>query len=100
MNTQRIGAFAARRNFGEILDHVGHNGKNVIIEKNGKPIVAVVPIKILEAWEKDRIKFFDTMREMAQTANLSEEEGMKLALETVEEVRKEERKKKTHARRP
>src|SRR2546422_774884 len=81
-----IAAFEARRHFGKMIDQV-KLGENFVVEEYGEPVAAFVPLQIYEAWKKDRKRFFATMREAAETANLSEVEANKLAAEAVEAVR-------------
>jgi len=91
MQTKTIGAFEARRHFGKLLSAVGFSGTSIVVEKNGQRIAAIVPIKVLDDWEKERQEFFDEMRRMAEASNLSEEEATGLANAAVAEVRKEKR---------
>lgn len=47
MQSKVIRAFDARRQFGALLEDVGYKGGNVIVEKNGEPLVAIVPTQAL-----------------------------------------------------
>jgi prevent-host-death family protein len=51
----RIPAREARAHFAELTDRVRYTGEPVIIEKQGKPFVAVVPAEELEAFERFRM---------------------------------------------
>jgi len=44
--TIQIGARDARQRFSELLGRVGYGGEEVIIERSGKPMVAVIPIEV------------------------------------------------------
>ena len=52
--TQRISAREARSRFAEITDSVRYTGKPVIVEKQGRPFVAVISIEDLDALEQVR----------------------------------------------
>jgi prevent-host-death family protein len=89
MQKVTIAAFEARRKFGQILDTVGFRGDTVVVEKNGEPLAAIVPIHLLEQWEEQRRAFFDQMRATAERSNLPYEEAQELADEAVQAVRAE-----------
>lgn len=46
-----IGVAEAKRHFSEVMTQVAREGKHFIIEKKGKPMVALVNIKELESIE-------------------------------------------------
>ncbi len=73
-----IGAWEARRTFGQVLDTVGFGGDTV-----------VVPIQMLDKWEEERTAFFDQMRVVSERADVSYEEAQELAAEAVQAVRAE-----------
>ena len=43
--TKTISAYKARVNFGELLNEVYYRGDEFIVERMGKPLVKIVPIK-------------------------------------------------------
>jgi prevent-host-death family protein len=47
-----INAGKARVNFGQMLDEVYYKGDQFIIERDGRPMAAVVPLSQLEALQK------------------------------------------------
>ena len=84
--TSTLTAMEARQNFGEILNRVNLVHDQFIIERNGKPLAAIVPIKILEelqAFARKSISEFLSPHE----SELSDEEAMKLANEAKHESR-------------
>lgn len=87
-NEKTIAAFEARRHFGKLIDQVKLGGQ-FVVEEYGEAVAAVVPLKIYNAWKKDRERFFTTIRKAAEAADLSEEEANKLASEAVKSVRAE-----------
>jgi len=50
--TKRINAGKARVNFGQLLDEVFYKGDQFIIERDGRPMAAVVPLSQLEVLQK------------------------------------------------
>lgn len=84
---RKIAAFDARRQFGKVLDEVASGRGQYVIERHGRPVAAVVPFTLYDQWRRQREEFFDHMEQAARRSNLSEEEGMALALEAVREVR-------------
>ena len=47
-----INAGKARVNFGRMLDEVFYKGDHFIIERDGRPMAAVIPLSQLEALQK------------------------------------------------
>jgi prevent-host-death family protein len=45
MITKRIGAHEARIQFSDLIDSVHYGGQPAIIERSGKPVVAVIPVE-------------------------------------------------------
>jgi len=70
----------------QLIKQTGQGKLRVVFEEDGKPVAAVMPMSAQE-WEADRKRFFATIRQMQQTANLSEKEADNLALEAVKKVR-------------
>lgn len=82
-----IGAFEARRQFGKLLQDVTAGRGKFIVERNGEPIAALVPIETYNQWKRRHALFFDKLRATAQRANLTDEEAIRLTNEAVEAVR-------------
>ncbi len=91
VSEKTIGAFEARRQFGDVLDSVVANGDKFVVERNGKPVAAVVPVQLYEQWKRRREAFFERIRAAAERSkayeDLSEEEAMRIANEAVQAVR-------------
>jgi prevent-host-death family protein len=61
-----IGAREARNGFAEILGKVHYGHEAVIVERSGKPMVAIVPIEVYEqfvAEREARFEILDRIRE-------------------------------------
>ena len=91
---QTIASFEGGSYFEKLIGQV-RLGRKFVVEEEGKPVAAVVPLQIYNTWKKESKRFFTTMREAAKTANLSEEEADRLADEAVKAVRAQERAAKT-----
>lgn len=76
-----IGAFEARRTFGKLLRDVEAKRGPVVVERNGEPVAAVVPMDLYNRWKEDREALFGSIRTAAERANLTDQEAMTLALE-------------------
>lgn len=85
-----VAAFEARRTFGKLLDDVQIQGEQVLIERHGAPVAALVPVPVLRQWQQQRQAFFDQMRAVAARADLSEEEADALAAEAVRAARQQQ----------
>ncbi len=63
---RRIGAREARNQFADLLGRVHYKGETVIVERSGKPMVAVIPVEMFErllAEREARFGFIDSIRE-------------------------------------
>ena len=64
-----IGLTQARKQFSEMVNQVMYQRDTYVIEKQGKPAVAVVPLEVYDEWRRRRGRFFEMIREM-QDQNL------------------------------
>lgn len=87
-----IGIAEARTTLREIVDQVQLKGESYIINRNGKPAAAVVPVAVYENWKRERKAFFDQVRVFQLRANLDPDEADKIAAEAVRAVRKGRKK--------
>jgi prevent-host-death family protein len=81
-----IGAVEARRSFGRILDEVAANGDRVVVERNGQPVAAMVPIDIYNQWKRSRAEFFERKHQAAIRADMTPTEADQLAADAVAAV--------------
>ncbi len=97
VSEKTIGAFAARRQFGKLLQDVMAKGDTFVVERNGEPIAAVVPVRLYEQWKRRREAFFEQIRASAHTAkeyeDLSEEAVTALVNAEIQAHRAEKRLK-------
>ena len=85
-----VSALKARKNLGQILEEVFYKGDQVIIERAGKPMAAMVPIWLLEQWQEQRDIFFELIAEVWQKNKKVPQEKIE---EEVEEAVSSARKK-------
>lgn len=52
MTTKTISAYKARTNFGQLIDEVRYNKVPYLIEKNGRPAVAIIDLADFEKLKK------------------------------------------------
>jgi prevent-host-death family protein len=75
MTTRRMSAYDARRQFGQLLDDVMAKGDQVVVERHGRAIAAVVPIRVLERLERERAEFVRLWKAAARRADMNEQEA-------------------------
>jgi prevent-host-death family protein len=63
---RRLSAVEARKKLGEILEGVYYRGDEVIIERAGKPMAVVIPVKIYEDQQRKREAAWTRIMEMTQ----------------------------------
>lgn len=62
----------------DLLKEVSDNGDRYVVERDGVPLAAVVPIALYAQWKSRRERFFAQMRDAGQRANLGEAEAIRL----------------------
>ncbi|MFH1959098.1 MAG: type II toxin-antitoxin system Phd/YefM family antitoxin [Patescibacteria group bacterium] len=92
-DTQIISAVQARKNFGELIDIVDYKGQSVIIQRAGKPKVAVIPLSDFEIVKEQKVKakqkFFAMSKEFAESfKNLNKKEKQALINQAIVATRK------------
>jgi prevent-host-death family protein len=83
-----IGVTEAREQFRTIVDEVQYGGDKYIINRHGRPAVAVVPIQVYENWKQQRQRLFDLIKEVqAANPDADPEEVMRDVLEAQQATR-------------
>lgn len=96
--TKIINALKARRNLGQIMNEVAIKEDDYIIERAGKPLVAVISIEKYQCWENEKYDFFKWMKTVREkTKNISPDEIENAVDEAIEAVRSEIREKAIQA---
>ena len=90
-----ISALKARQNLGQVMNEVALKGDDYIIERAGKPLVAVIPIEKYQSLQQEWDEFFESVNTMS--ANIKQEDDEivdKLVDEAVRAYRKPKAKKR------
>lgn len=83
-----IGVTKARDELRTIVDEVQYRGDKYVINRHGKPAVAVVPVQIYENWKKQRQRLFALINEVqAANPDADADEVMQDVLEAQQAIR-------------
>ena len=83
-----VGAREARNNFSDLLGRVYYGGETVIVNRSGKPMVAVIPVEMYERLIAEREARFAILdRIQQQVPDFSEEEVARDIAEAIAAVR-------------
>ena len=63
---KKISAVKARQNLGHIMNEVFLKDDQYLIERGGKPLVAVVPTWKLQQWEEKKKNFFNNAEKIRE----------------------------------
>ena len=88
MAQMRMGAREARNRFADLLGRVHYGGETVIVERSGKPMVAVIPVALYErliAEREARFQVLDRIR--ARLPEVPPEKVERDVAETIAAVR-------------
>ncbi|MEW6713801.1 MAG: type II toxin-antitoxin system Phd/YefM family antitoxin [Nitrospirota bacterium] len=64
-----ISAIKARQNLGQVMNEVSLKEDEYIIERAGKPLVAIIPIEQYMSIKKDRADFFSMVSELQRSSD-------------------------------
>ena len=85
-----VNSSALRSKLSPILDQVQFNHDPYIIERNGKPAAAIVPLSVYTSWKQSRDRFFENVRKIQQAnQDADPDEVMAIVLEAQQAVRNE-----------
>jgi prevent-host-death family protein len=73
---KRISALKARQNLGQVMNEVALKGDDYIIERAGKPLVAVIPIRKYESLRQELDEFFESLSKMRANLKREDEKDM------------------------
>jgi prevent-host-death family protein len=89
--TKTISALKARQNLGQVMNEVALKGDDYIIERAGKPLVAMIPMERYQSLQKDLDEFFESLDMMRRDIK---KEDPELIDELIDEAVQFARKKK------
>jgi prevent-host-death family protein len=90
MNLTTIGSREARNNFANLMGRVHDSQETVIVERSGKPMLAMIPIELYQqliAEREARFQIVDRIKN--RLPDLPEDEVMQDVAEAVAAVRKQ-----------
>jgi len=93
---KKISALKARQNLGQVMNEVAIKGDDYIIERAGKPLVAVIPIEKYQSLQQEIEEFFEALSQVR--ANLKEKDEKDMDM-FVEEALRSYRKPKSRSKR-
>ena len=70
--SKTISAIKARQNLGRVMNEVALRGDEYVIERAGKPLVAMIPMERYQSLQRNWDEFFESLSEMR--ANITEED--------------------------
>jgi len=73
---KRISALKARQNLGQVMNEVALKGDDYIIERAGKPLVAVIPIEKYQSLQREIGEFFESLSKMRANLTRKDEKDM------------------------
>jgi prevent-host-death family protein len=88
--TKRISAREARNRFSDLIGSVRYGGEEVIVERSGRPMAAVIPVEVYErlvAERRDRFEIID--RISSRLPGVSPEQINKDVTEAIGRIRAE-----------
>jgi prevent-host-death family protein len=91
-----ISALKARQNLGQVMNEVALKGDDYVIERAGKPLVAVIPIEKYQSLRRELGDFFESLSKMRANLRRGDERKMD---ELVGEAVRSNRKSKARSKR-
>lgn len=67
--TNKVSAIDLRHHLGELLNRVNLRDEQFVIERNGKPLAAMVPVWLLLKFQEEKMEFFKQVGEMRKSAS-------------------------------
>lgn len=84
-----LGVTKARELLRKIGDAVKYQGEKYIIERDGEPAVAIVPLAIYQEWKRNRQELIATITAFQESSGDNDPDAMmELALEAQEAINK------------
>lgn len=85
-----MGAREARQRFADLLGRVGYGGEVAIVERSGKPMVALIPIEVYEQLVVEREARFQVLERLrSKLPEIPEEEVESDVSQAIDAVRKQ-----------
>lgn len=78
---KRITAIKVRQNLGQVMNEVALKEDEYIVERAGKPLVAIIPIEEYRRMKQEKDEFFQMVEEMQKAARPGSEKTVNLEIE-------------------
>lgn len=92
---KKISALKVRQNLGQIMNEVSLRGDDYIIERAGKPLVAMIPIEKYQSMQEEVDKFFESLDQLRTNVKKEDQNAMN---GLIDEAVRSYRKAKTKTR--
>lgn len=82
-------AMTARKNFGRLMEEAHYRGDEIVVERAGKPMVAIISYAEFQEFKQQRAKDFEILdRIRAKNKGVKPEEVEKIVEEAISKIRK------------
>lgn len=78
---KRITAIKVRQNLGQVMNEVALKEDEYIVERAGKPLVAIIPIEEYRRMKQEKDEFFQMVEEVQKAARPGSEKTVNLEIE-------------------
>lgn len=91
-----IGAFDARRHFGQLIEEAFYRREHFVVERSGRPMAVIVPIDEYRKWQQlAKTRLFGLLEQAWQhSEGVPSDELEQDATEAIRALREEQRAKK------
>jgi prevent-host-death family protein len=90
---KKISALKARQNLGQIMNEVSLRGDDYVIERAGKPLVAIIAMEKYQRLQEDQDAAFQALRNIWQKMEGVEPKAVGQAIETAIQATRQLKKK-------
>ncbi len=82
-------AMTARKNFGRLMEEAHYRGDEIVVERAGKPMVAIISYAEFQEFKQQRSKDFEILDKIrAKNKGVKPEEVEKAVQSAISEIRK------------
>ena len=78
---KRITAIKVRQNLGQVMNEVALKEDEYIVERAGKPLIAIIPIEEYQRMKKEKDEFFQMFEEVQKDVRPGSEKAIDIEIE-------------------
>lgn len=78
---KRISAIKARQNLGQVMNEVALKEDEYIVERAGKPLIAIIPIEEYQRMKKEKDEFFQMFEKVQKGVRHGSEKTIDIEIE-------------------